>query len=809
MRNIWQDVRYGWRMLAKNPGFTLVAVLTLALGIGANTAIFSIVNGVLLRPLPFANAERMVTVWGTNVSRGTRKNNASYLNFKDWQEQNHVFSHIAAYSGAGAILSGGDALPEQLDGTAVSADIFALLGTPPALGRTFTPEEERPDAPAPAVLISHSLWQRRFNSDPGIVGRQIVLDGKGSTVVGVMPAGFQFFYGETKPDIFLPVNAAEELNKERGAGYLHVLARLRDDVTIRQAQAEMDNIARRLEEQYPNENAKEGISLVPFYEDTFGEVRPALLVLLGAVGFVLLIACANVANLLLARATRRSREMAIRTALGASRGRVVRQLLTESLLLSACGGALGLLLALWAVDLLVATIPADVPRAREINLDARVLWFTLLVSALTGVVFGLAPALQASKTNLSEALKEGGRAATGGARSARLRGLLVVSEVALSLVLLVGAGLLLKSFLTLSEVKPGFRAEGVLTAVVSLPDGKYGDEARQAAFFQRTLERTSALPGVEAVGAVFPLPLSGNNAHGSFAVESRPPAEGETPVADFYIISPGYMRAMGIPLLKGRTFNDRDTDDAPKVLLISETLARRYFPDEDPVGKRLSVAMIGGEFSGEIIGVVGDVKQSGLDADPTPQYYFSYQQVTMGEMTLVARTATSDPTTLAQTLRAGVQEVDKDQPIAEINALNRLVANSVARQRFQMLLLVLFATVALALAAVGIFSVMSFTVAGRTHEIGIRMALGAQKSDVLRLVLGQGMMLALLGVALGLAGAFALRRVMASLLYGVSATDPLVYAGVAALLAAVALVASYIPARRAMKVDPMVALRNE
>jgi putative ABC transport system permease protein len=808
MRTLWQDVHYGLRTLFRTPSFTLVAVITLALGIGANTAIFSVVNSVLLRPLPFADAERIVTVWSTSITRGTMKNNVSYLNFKDWQEQNRVFSHIAAYSGAGGILTGGDAPPEQLNGAAVTGNIFALLGTPPALGRTFTPEEEKPDA-AHATIISHSLWQRRFNSDSQIVGKQIVLDNNGATVVGVMPAGFQFFYGETKPDFFVPVSAGEELNEERGAGYLHVLARLKDGVTIEQAQAEMDVIASRLAEQYPEENAKEGVSLVPLYDDTFGEVKPALLVLLGAVGFVLLIACANVANLLLTRATRRSREIAIRTALGATRGRVVRQLLTESLLLSAFGGVLGLLLAWWGVDLLAASIPADVPRASEINLDGRVLLFTLTVSALTGIIFGFAPALQASKTNLSESLKEGGRTATGGIRRARLRSLLVVSEVALSLVLLVGAGLLIKSFLTLREVKPGFQADGVLTAIVSLPEGKYEDELQQTTFFQQALERTSTLPGVEAIGAVFPLPLSGNNMRGSFAVESRPPAQGETPVGDFYIITPDYTRAMGIPLLKGRTFTERDNDDAPKVLLISETLARRYFPDEDPIGKRLSVAMIGGQLSCEIVGVVGDVKHSGLDAHPTPQYYFSYGQAPMAEMTLVARTNADDPTRLAPTLRAGVQEVDKDQPIAEINALNRLVADSVARQRFQMLLLVLFATVALTLAAVGIFSVMNFTVAGRTHEIGVRMALGAQRADVLRLVIGQGMMLVALGVALGLVGSFAIMRVMASQLYGVSATDPVTFAWVAILLTMTALLACYIPARKATMVDPMVALHYE
>ncbi|MFL6207331.1 MAG: ABC transporter permease [Pyrinomonadaceae bacterium] len=810
MTNIWQDIRYGWRMLWKSPGFTLVALLTVALGIGANTALFSVVNAVLLRPLPVAQPGALVNLWGTNLQGGEPRESASFLNFADWRDQSHVFASVAAYSNTFATLTGGDA-PEAIDGLTVSPELFQTLALQPVVGRAFTAQDIQADNSP--IVISQELWQRRFGARSDIIGQAITLDGRPRTVVGVLPAGFRFpFDASNGKDFWTPLDPKDELNVKRGVGYLNVIARLKPGVTLQQAQAELDTIAHRLAEQYPEHDAGRGVQIVTTYEEVVGGVRTALLVLLGAVGFVLLIACANVANLLLARATRRQREIAVRTALGATRWRIVRQLLTESLLLSLAGGVGGLLLALWGVDVLRSALPEDVPRVREIALDGRVLAFTLGVAVVTGLIFGLAPALAAARLDVNEALKESGRDA-GGWRRNRVRSFLVVAEVALSLVLLVGAGLLLKSFVRLREINPGFKPEPVLTYSVALPTAQYQTPAEQTRFFQQLLTQTASAPGVNATAAVFPLPFSGDNARGNFEIEGRPVAsESESPNALSYIISPDYLRALGIPLREGRGFSERDTASAPHVVLINETLARRYFAGTDPVGRHLvvsSIADLDKPKTCEIIGVVGDVKHSGLDAEAEAEYYLPYQQSTLPFMTLVVRGTNDKPSALATDARAAVAQLDKDLPLTDIKPMSDWLAASVAPRRFNMLLLGGFALLALCLATVGIYGVMAYAVAQRTHEIGIRIALGAQARDVLRLVVGQGMLLTLIGLGVGLAGAFALTRVLATLLFNVKPTDPLVFAGVTLLLALVALVACYIPARRATRVDPMIALRQE
>jgi putative ABC transport system permease protein len=807
MENLLKDIRYGLRMIVKSPGFTIVAVLALALGIGANTAIFSVVNSVLLRALPFEQQEQLVQVWGTHVKRGTAKNPASYPDFADFRDQNQVFAHMAAYTQSVAILTGVDA-PEQLSGVTASGDLFAVLGARPLSGRAFTREDEQPNSPRVAV-ISYGLWQRRFAANPQLVGRQITLDGVSRTVVGIMPQDFAFPLEAQKTEYWITLDPTTETNKERGAHYLGVIARLKPGVSLTQAQAEMSTIAGRLEQQYPERNVGRGVMLISMYEQVVGDIRPALLILLGAVGFVLLIACANVANLLLARAASRQKEIAIRSALGANRARIMRQLLTESVLLSVIGGLLGLLLALWGLDLLVTLMPADLPRVKEISLDGRVLSFTLVVSAMTGLIFGLAPALQASRQDLNESLKEGSRGSSEGIGRNRIRSLLVVSQVALSLVLLIGAGLLIRSFKQLHDVHPGFDPQRVLTANVALPDAKYHEDARMAAFFDQALQNASSVPGLEAVGAVSPLPLSGEMAQNLLTVEGRPPVSpGERNITNSRTISADYFRVMGIPLIKGRVFNERDGKDAPRVVVINETLARKYFPGEEPLGKRINVT-IASDNVAEIVGVVGDVKHMSLDKESGPEAYFSYKQIPFPYMTLVARSKSDTPSSLAAGLRQAVERVDSDQPLSDVRTMEQLLADSLARRRFNMLLLGLFSAVALLLAAVGIFGVMNYSVAQRTHEIGIRMALGAQTGDVLKMVVSQGMILTFIGVVLGLGAAFLVTRFMSGLLYGVTATDPLTFAAVALVLSLVALLAIIIPARRATKVDPMIALRYE
>jgi putative ABC transport system permease protein len=806
MGAIWQDVRYGARVLVKRKGFMLVAVAALALGVGANTAIFSVVNAVLLRPLPFAESDRLVKIYVTDARRGITKYPTSYLNFADWRAQSSSFEAVAAHASTGASVRAGE-VPESVEGVYVSADLFRVLKAAPAMGRTFLPEEE--SAGSRVVVISHEMWRKRFNSDPAIVNRQVLFDGDPVTVVGVMPEGFRFPVEVVGPEYWQPLNPKSETNLERGQNYLSVVGRLKPGVTVEQAQAEMETVAARLEQQHAEKNAGRGVNLVPLHEDIVGDVRPALLMLLGAVGFVLLIACANVANLTLARAASRSREIAVRSALGASRWRVARQLLTESLLLSLAGGLAGLLLAVWGVEALAAAVPADIPRAAEIGIDPAVLLFTLGVAVLSGVVFGLAPALRASKSDFNEALREGSRGSIEGFRGNRLRGLLVVSEVALSLVLLVGAGLMIRSFYELRAVRPGFDPQNLLTAGIGLPPNKYPDEASQAAFFKQVLERVAALPGVKSVGGVEPLPMSGNNWSTTVTVDGVPaPPPGQRQRTQTRVVSPGYHRAMGIPLLRGRFLTEQDTAQSPKAVVVSESFARQVFPGESAVGRRITPTLAP-NFTAEIVGVVGDVKHRALDETPAPELYASYQQAPQPFLALVVRAEPAVTAGLTNSVREAVLQIDPNQPLYNVKTMEELLSDSVARRRFNMTLLGVFAAIALALAAVGVFGVMSYSVTRRTHEIGIRVALGAQRRDVLRLVVGQGMALVGAGVALGLACALALSRLIAGLLYGVSASDPVIYAGVALLLSAVALLACYLPARRATKVDPMVALRYE
>jgi putative ABC transport system permease protein len=807
MGTLLQDLRYGFRMLVKTPGFSVVAIVALALGIGVNTAIFSVVNAVLLRPLPFKDPDNLVWAQAADLKTGELGGSISPPDFLDYREQNRVFEHFAALQSISFTLTGEAVEPERVMGARVSADFFEALGIAPAIGRSFLAEEEREGSNRVAV-ISHGLWQRRFGGDPNLVGKTFDLSGQSAVIVGIMPAGFQF---PSEAEMWSPIAFGGKDTSMRRTHFLNAVGRLKPGVTIEQAQADITSIARRLEQQYPETNTDYGMGLTLLPEKIVGEMRRTLLVLLAAVGFVLLIACANVANLSLARGATRGKEIAIRVALGASRLRVIRQLLTESVLLAVIGGVLGLLLAVWAVEMLVSLSPEDLPRVKEVAIDPRVLSFTLVISVLTGIIFGLVPALSAiSRGDLNETLKEGGRA-TGGAGSGhnRMRSLLVVAEVALSLVLLVGAGLLIKSFLRLSQVETGFNATSVMTMRLALPQANYTEAPKRAAFYQQLLERARALPGVEAAGVISELPLSGQDNDTYFALEGQPLSS--TPTADnlanFRTASPDYFRAMGIPLVRGRFFSDGDREGAPRAIIISESFARSFFPNEDPIGRRLTLDL-GEPWPGEIVGVVGNIRHSSLASEPWREMYTNIAQTPRGQVNLVIRTS-SDPAMITSAVKAEVQSLDRDLPIYSPKTMEQRVAESAAAPRFRTLLLALFAALALVLAGVGIYGVISYTVTQRTHEIGIRMALGAQRRDIFKLIVGRGVVLTLIGVAIGLAGAFLMTRVMASLLFGVSATDPVTYGIVSALLIAVALAACYVPARKATKVDPMIALRYE
>jgi putative ABC transport system permease protein len=800
----FQDLRYGLRMLGRNPGFTVIAVLTLALGIGANTAIFSVVNALLLRPLPYPDSERLV--WVEEVSKQTNTSQAAWGgHFLAWREQSQTLAGIATIDGGTRTLTGAGE-PERVEVGQISAGCLPLLGVQPLPGgRNFSAAEDSPNGERVAIL-SHNFWQQRFGGEQDIVGRSVTLNDADFTVIGVLPANFRFFY---RFDVWVPLALdpqAELAGPNRS--FNSTVAKLKPGVSLEQAQAELDTLQQRYEMTRPEGKPRidSRTRLVPLQEHLLGNTRRPLLVLLGAVALVLLIACSNVANLLMARAVTRQKELAIRAALGASRWRLARQMLTECLLLAMAGGAAGLLLAYWLTSLLgslnsTATF-GEMGRLTAITIDRRVLGFTLLISLVTGLLFGLLPALRLSHPNLNLSLKEGGRGSSFHGRG--LRSALMVSEVALAIVLLIGAGLLIRSFVKLLDVDPGYRAENLLTARLALPP-RYRDNPQRVQFYEQVLQRLAALPGVTSVGATSHLPLTGYNMGSTLRVEGRSPQPGEQePGAPVARVNPDYFRTMGISLRAGRLFNDSDTEGAPGVTLLSETLARRLFPDEDPLGKRVSI----GSLSTTVVGVVSDIRYAGLDGEIEQAVYLSYRQLPRPGMALLLRSAV-EPASLAPALRDAVLEIDPALPVYDVMTMNERLSNSVAARRFNLLLLGGFAALALLLAGVGVYGVISYVVTGRTHEIGIRMALGAQSHDILGRFIKEGMALVLLGVALGSLGAFALTRLMTSLLFQVSANDPLTFVGVALLLSLIALMACYIPARRATKVDPLIALRHE
>lgn len=806
MNTLWQDIRFALRMLTKNLSVTAIIIVVLALGIAANTAIFSVVNAALLRPLPYADPDKLVRL--SEDSPNVPQMSISYPNFLDWREQNKVFSGIAAMQFRSLNLTGLDE-PERLAGRAVSAELFDVLGVKPELGRTFVQEEDRQGA-NPVCIISNGLWQRRFGSDPDLINKQITLSGASYTVIGVLPASYA--YG-TPTDVFVPIGLrADEMKERTSHPGIYAVARLKPGVTVEAARSELVAMAQRIGEQYGMKG--NSATLTPLSEVFVGDIRTTLLILLGAVGFVLAIACANVANLLLARAATRQKEMAIRTALGAGRLRIVRQLLTESLLLALVSGALGVGLAFWGIDLLRSASADSLPTTAVVKLDGSVLLFTLLVSLLTGIVFGLVPALTAAKTDLQDTLKDGGRSSIGSGRP-WLRSTLVVTEVALSLILLVGAGLLIRSFVRILETEPGFKPQNLLTMQLSL-NAKKGDGTKVLSFFNDLRNRVAALPGVESAAFSNGMPLA-QTADTSFAIVGRPkPEPGQQPQTMLYFTSPDYLRTMGIRLIKGRFFTTQDTQGSPLVAVIDEAFARQQFPDEEPLGQR--IAGDGKENpDAEIVGVVGHVKHFGLDAEERvqPQLYVSYNQAPdaafgflAARTNLIIRT-TADPLTLISAVRREVQALDPNQPVYNVSTMEQTLDQSLVTQRLSMTLLTVLAALALILASVGIYGVMSYTVTQRSHEIGIRMAIGAQPRDVFKMMIGRGMILALMGVAFGLLGAFALTRLMATMLFGVAPTDPITFVSIGALLIGVALVACYMPSRRATKVDPLVALRYE
>jgi len=807
LADLVQDVRYGFRVLLKNPGFTIAAVVALALGVGANSVIFSVVNAVLLRPLPFKDPHQLVMVWEEATHLGFPKDTPPPGTFLDWRQQNTVFSGMSAMALKNFNLIGvGE--PERLDGRKVSANLFDLLGVRPILGRTFSADEDKPGSQV--VILSEGLWKSRFGSDQAIIGRAINLNGEMYTVVGVLPKTPDLPATDNWHDqLWVPIAFSSEEAADRGSHYLGVVARLKPGVSLQQAQAEMDTIAARLAKQYPESNARRGAVVVSMHEQLVGDIKPALLVLLGAVGFVLLIACANVANLLLARAAVRQKEIALRLAVGANRSRLTRQFLAESILLAMIGGAAGLGLAVIGLNVVKRYVPNTVSLAGAISIDLPVLLFTAGIAILTGVVFGLVPAFQASHCNVNDTLKESGRDAAAGARGHRIRNALVVAEVAVSFTLLVGAGLLINSFMHLRNLDPGFRADHLLTMKVPLSRVKYPEQEKRTAFFDEVIRRVRALPGIDsaAVGNNLPLTYDGDSILISVEGVPDPPID-QHPDVIFRVVGPNYLSTMGIPLVAGRDFTEHDNSQSSRVTIVTEKTARYYWPGQNPIGKRVKT---GGPDSPweEVVGVAKDVRQNDFIKEPKMQMYMPYAQV--GDFppnALVVRTRLN-PLSLAPTVRNEIWAIDKDQPVSDIRSMDEIVSEAVARQRFSMLLLGIFAGLALILAAVGIYGVMSYSVVQRTREIGIRMALGAQRTDMLKMTVTQGLKLVLVGLTLGLAAAFVLTRVMATLLFGISATDPLTYVAISLVLLAVAAAASYIPALRATKVDPMVALRYE
>ena len=810
METLFQDIRYGVRTLASKPGVAILAVIALALGIGASTAIFSVVNTVLLRALPYPNGDRLVMVWEQNRPRSRDRNVISPANFLDWREQNKAFEDMSAFYGATYNLTGlGN--PEEVAGMAASPNLFNVLGSHAMLGRTFT-QDDGVTAKDNVAVLSYGFWQKHFGGDLNVVGKTFALDGVPIAVVGVMPEGFDFFVKENSnikknPEFWLPI-AFTERSRVRGGRSLSAIGVLKPGVTIDSARAEMNALGNRLEQQYPDFNQGWGITLVPLHTQFSGDLKPALMILLIAVGFVLLIACANVANLLMARSVARQKEFAIRAALGAGRLRLLRQLLTESVLLALTGCALGLLIARWGVDALLAISPRDLLSFTSVAIDKRVLGFALALAVLTSLIFGLLPALESSRPNTNESLKEGGRGTTAG-RAHRVLNWFVVAQVALSLMLLIGSGLMIKSFMRLQSVNPGFDPNNVLTASVSLPRAKYSETPKRIEFFQQLLARVRQLPGVTAAGAASAPPFMGLGAATGFDIEGQPVLpSAQKPTTDVRVVDPDYFKTMAIPLLNGRTFTDREESQESRVVIISEALARQYFPNDNPLGKRITIDMKQQNDPCEIIGVAGDVKMRGLDIPTRPMVYWPHAELPYLSMTVVVRT-NGNPATMTGALEREVRALDKDQPISDVRTMHDWLSDSFARARFATLLLGIFAVVALMLASLGIYGVMAYSVTQRTNEIGIRMALGASRANVVRLVLRRGLLLALSGVGLGLIGSLGLTRVLAGLLFGVSVTDPAIFGLVPILLLAVATMAVYLPARRATKVDPLVALRYE
>jgi putative ABC transport system permease protein len=821
MNTLFQDIRYGARMLLKNPGITFVVILALALGIGANTAIFSVVDAVLLRPLPYPEAERLVFL--NETSKAMDEISVSYPNFTDWRNQNQVFEKIGVYNRNSYNLTGSGEAERIITGQ-VSADLFAALRVNPLMGRLFTNDEDKPGG-TPVVLLSYPLWQRRFAGQAGILNQQLILNGKSYTVIGIMPNGYQF---PSRVEMWVPVGqlSGEASWQQRGNHPgLYGVARLKPGVTFAQAKAEMDTIGANLEKQYTDSNAGNGVGLHPLLEVFVGDMRRPLWVLFAAVAFVLLIACANIANLLLARAQSRQKEMAIRSAMGAGRWRIARQLLTESVLLALVGGTLGMLVAQWGIKLILYISPDAIPRSKEISLDWRVFAFTIGLSFITGLLFGLVPALQAGVVDVHETLKETGRGTSG---KHWLRSSLVIVEVGTTLVLLVGAGLMIRSFYRLQKVNPGFSYDHLTSFSVSLPRKKYVESEQREQFYNRLLENLRALPGVEATAAASGLPLGNNGWQTSFVVDGRPrPPRDQTPLMEACLVTPDYFKAMNIPVKSGRAFESRDDrswvvgkdfskldEDEKEVaplnaIVIDEEFARRYWPGEEAVGKRIAMGSEKKPRFLTVLGVVGRVKMDGLSTDSKRvQGYFPFAQIPSEGMTVIIKAA-GDPNQLIAAVRQQVKAIDSDQPIYSVRTMDDIRTESVAPERLNLTLLSIFAGIALVLAVVGIYGVMSYSVTQRTHEIGIRMAIGAQPRDVFRMIIRQGMMLALIGVGIGLVGAFLLTRLMASMLFGVEPTDPATFAAIAVLLTTVALVACYLPGRRATKVDPVVSLRYE
>jgi predicted permease len=806
---ILQDMRFAFRMLRKNPGFTAVAVLTLALGIGANTAVFSVVYAALLQPLPYKDPLRLVVLNETTPKVGTVS--VSYPNFFDWRAGSRAFSQMAALQSVGFNLAG-ITQPENITGDAVSPNFLSMMGIHPFLGRDFVASEEKAGT-APVVLLSYSLWESHLGGDPNAVGKTITLDGRNFTVVGVLPPNYRAL---DKTDILLPIGVWASENSsvtERGArGDLAVIGRLAPGVLFPQARAEMEGIAARLAKDYPESNDQFGVALEPIRDAFVGDLRPAILVLFGAVMFVLLIACANVANLFLVRGSARTREIALRIAFGANRGRIICQMLTESFVLALFGGVLGVALAVGGIHGMAQVIPVDMLSDSRVSLNGAVLLFAAGVVVLAAFIFGLAPAAHAANPDVQSELKEGTRTASAGAAHNRLRGILAVAEVSLALILLVGAGLMTKSLYRLMSVDPGFHPDHLLTMKMDLRTQQYSQDPAILNFWQQVLDRVRALPGVESAAVGTVVPLTGNHSRTDITVEGMAlPAPGNYPHPDYHLVSPDYLTTLGIPLLRGRSFTAADNQNAPRVALVNAMLARRFFPNDDPIGKRFMFGHPSAKNPPKwytIVGIVGDTKLYGLANPARLEVYDSCLQDPDSEMDLVVKSKV-DPAALTSSIRAAVQSVDKDQPIFAISTMNQLVSNSVATRRITLVLLGLFSGLALILGAIGIYGVISYSVVQRTREIGVRTALGAQRRDVLRLVLGDGAKIAVFGIVLGIAGALALTRLMANLLFEVNPADFTTFAGVAILLAVVALAACYVPARRAMSVDPMVALRHE